>query len=287
MSEHAPAVLKRMLALRRFPTLDRVELREVARLAESVRATTIAAGTVVADPTRAVDAVYLVIDGQLAMHDPDRTWGPDHAFGLLELLARRAAPAPIVATCETRVLQLAAYHLEDVLEDNFGILSATLRRLAGRLASDHVHHRLLELPPCGRPLGLVERLIVLRQLVPFTKARLRALSSIAQSARELTWEAGQRVVDVGHASEELHILLDGTLRVTDGRELAPGDSFGTFETLAARHHELAIDAVTSARTLACSGSSILDVIEDHTELGIGFLRACARALLDRTRTSTN
>lgn len=290
MSDHAPIVIRKMLALRRFPILDDVDLREVAVVAENARALTYPAGAAVVSAGAPVDTVTLVLEGELSSPTTPSSWGPHSAFGMLEALAGRDAAAPVIATTDTRVLQLRAFQVEDILEDNFGILSATLRRFASRLARDRHLARPVDLVDTTA-LGLVERLVLLRQLVPFTDSRLRSLAMVAADAREQTWESHTRVVTAGDRAGELHVILEGTLRMMrDGhvvRELRPGDSFATFETLARSLHELDVETVTAARTLTCSGNTIYDVIEDQTDLGIGILRTCARALLDGTLHTMN
>ena len=284
MSDHEPLLLRRLLELRRFPLLTGAELGELAVLAENAVEIVYPSGARVAEPAR-LAAVHLVLGGQIDA-GPARS-GPYEPFGWLDVLARRPLGAPAVAVGDTRTLRLAASDLTEILEDNFGLLAIALRDLATRTLAARPHgpraRRALSLPGPG-PLGLVERMIALRQRVPFTSARLEALAILAYESEEVIWPAGHIASRCGDPARTAGFILDGELRATPaGREsvlLGPGGMVGVLESLAGLRHTSTVTTVTPVRVLEIASTAIFDVLEDHSELGLAMLATFAGELLD-------
>ena len=298
MSDHDPMLLRRLLELRRFPLFASGELGELAMLAENVTETWHDAGSVIARPST-LGAIHLILSGGIAVGPT--TYGAHNAFGVLEVLARRPLAAPAVAVGETRTLRLTAPDLREVLEDNFGLLLIAIRELAVRTLA------VREAGPLGRPLaasaqlpsplGLVERMIVLRRQIPFVPvplcgqpevlgrtAPLEAIAALAHATKETTWPAGAVMARGGEPPRDARIILDGNVRATradrDPYLLGPGSSIGVLESLAGVHHPATVEVVSPVRALEISSSIIFDVIEDHTELGLAIIEALAGGLLD-------
>ncbi len=262
-----------------------VDPDELATIAENLVETTLRVGTVVAEPGSWINGIQLVLEGRIDEHPHGRSWGPFHVHGALEILAARSARYRAVAATEVRVLRMSAGDVGEVLEDNFGVLRATLKELATRasMASLGPPPRL---PPLPRQLGLVERLIALRHQWLFAGSHLQALTMLAHASEEVAVAAGTVIAKVGEIANEAYILLDG--EATSHRDsvltlLHPGASIGHLALLAGAPHLTTIEATMPTRMLRSRASSIVDVIEDHTDVGMAMLMAIARALLDEAR----
>jgi len=299
MSDHDPILLRRLLELRRFPLLAAAELGELATLAENVVETSHGSGAVIARPPL-LDEIHLILSGRIEAGA--QAHAAHGAFGLLEVLARRPLAVPAVAVGETRTLRLTAPDLREVLEDNYGLLLIALRELAGRTLAGRGGgpwgRRLARAAPLAAPLGLVERMIVLRQQAPFAPtascgpmaiglgrpAPLEAIAILAYASRETTWPAGSVMVRSDEPARSAHFLLDGNVRVLRPdhapRLLGPGSSLGVIEGLAGVHHAAAVEVVSPVRALEVGSAVIFDVIEDHPELGLSIIEALAGELLD-------
>ena len=282
MPDFNPMLLRHMLALRQFPMFATAELAELATVAENVVETSFRAGEVVASAAAMLPGLHLVLDGRI---DAGRAWGARDIFGALEVLAGRRAVTAGVAAIETHTLHLSATDLFEVLEDNAGVLRSVVRELAARMLAAAPTTVAPPPPPClGGPLGLVERLIVLRQQVPFVGARLQGLAALAHASDEVSWPAGTVVVRAGEPAPGSSLVIAGRLRERwdDGtsRELGAGHMIGGLETLAGIGHAGTIETTTPVRALATSATTILDVLEDHPDVGVSMLSAFARALLD-------
>lgn len=296
MPDHDPLLLRRLLELRRFPLLAAAELAELAMVAENVVPASYGGGELVEAPP-GPDAIHLILSGRI---DAGAEAHEAHeAFGLLHALARRPLEAPAVAVGETRTLRLAAPDLREVLEDSFGLLAIAIRELARRtLAARAAPPRPLPRPASfASPLGLVERMIVLRHQVPFAfatsrelvpdwsgrAAPLEAIALLAHTSKETTWPAGAVMARCGEPARDARFLLEGSVLVTrpggDPILLGPGGAIGVIEGLAGVPHAAAVEVVAPVRALEICGSVVFDVLEDHTDLGLAMLEALAGGLL--------
>jgi hypothetical protein len=138
------------------------------------------------------------------------------------MLARRQ-DLHAVASEPTVTLELEDDVLYDVLEDSFEIAVSLIRRLAGmtlevrRRVPSGAYLAPLEgiLKPPGRPLDLVERILMVRRPgSPFEHASLDAVTSLARSTPEVRFKAGRTIWKSGDRSDHALILVSGTVACT-------------------------------------------------------------------------
>lgn len=276
MPDQSPLLMRRMLALRQFPLFGHADLSELAMVAENVGERAFAAGDLVA-PAELLPSLHLIVEGQVEVGA--RLLEAREVHGAIEVAARRPACAPAIALVPTRTLELGASDYFEVLEDNFGLLLATVRDLAARVVPLGDLHRRFAMPFGEGALGLVERMILLRQHIPFSGARLEALAILAHAAREVRWPAGAVVRRAGLPADGSLLVLEGTLRGED-RTLGPGHAIGVLEMLANLPHRDTFAAATAVRALEIQAATMLDVLEDHTEFALSIVETFARALVD-------
>jgi CRP-like cAMP-binding protein len=289
MSDINVRTLARMLRLRHFALFEHADLDELATIAENLVETKVSAGTVIAAAGSRLRGIHLVMDGCIETEPRGESWGAHQAYGALEVFANREVAHTAIAVTAVHTLELLASDIGEVLEDNYGVLLATLRQLAARvLAVASPQPRNLALRG-GDSLGLVERLIILRQQLPFATARLQALASLAHASDEVTCPAGTTITRAGDPATTAFVIASGTAKSTqqgDTRLLGPGAAIGYLETLAGLHYGATIEATTPVRTLRSRGSAILDVIEDHTDVGLAMLATFSRTLLDGSHATS-
>jgi CRP-like cAMP-binding protein len=257
-------------------------------IADNVRESSFAPGHEVAQADARLAALHLVLEGRIEARFGDQvdSWGPREVFGLLEVLANRPMSAPAISAGATRSLRLSAGDAREILEDNFGVLYAVIRGLATRFVSLGARVGDVAIPSQHR-LTLVERLIVLRQLAPFNGSRLHALAAVARNCEELVLPAGHRVATCGQGAD-LSILLDGVvhaerLDADAAQPLRAGASFGAIEAIAGLRHRADLTTSTPARVLRCPAAALIDILEDHADLGLVIVNNIATALLDLPR----
>ena len=275
--------------LRQFPILCDAELGELAMFAENVTEVVLPANTIVASAGSRLDALHLVLTGEIATTGRQRrTWGPHQVFGGLEVLANREASQTAVATVATTTLQLLAPDVTEILEDSFGMMLAALRGLAAAYAMrarQRSHACMLCDVPRAGSLGFVERLMLLRRQRAFSDAPLESLVALAHASEEVVLPAGTLVARAGTVGTSSYVIVEGALSAIDpsgaAREVGPGEVIGHLEALASQPHEETIEVVEPVRALKVEASRFFDVIEDHTDLGRAILAVLAVGLLAR------
>lgn len=287
MPDFNPAVLRRMLFLRQCDMFATADLDELATMAENVVSTTHPAGSIIEPAGAYLSALRFVVEGRIEARD--RHWGPRQVFGALEVAAARPLATPAIATTTTETFELSNTDFGEVLEDNFGVLLSALRDLATQvLALDPSTIRRLRPMPVLRNLGLVERLLLLRQLVPFLGARMQALVRLAHDSEEVRLPAGVILPGDELASGGL-VIVEGTVHTSEpgAHVLGPGDSLGYLEALSGRPVAKTWTSTTGLRALRTPTGVLFDVLEDHTDVGLALVSAFSRALLDRADKRTN
>ncbi len=285
MRELNPKSLRRVLRLRQFPLFETADLDELATIAENLVDTRIHEGSVIASAGARLQGVQLILDGTIETRPHGQSWGPHQVFGALEVFANRRVAHTAVAATDLHTLQLSAVEIGEVLEDNFGVLLATLRTLASRVLAVAPSSRAVKVPATDAPLGFVERLILLRQLLPFTGARLQALTTLAHASDEIIWPAGTVVVQAGDPATSAFVIIDGVARADrdDSSELLDvAAQVGYLETLAGVQHTATIEITETTRALRSGAPAIFDVLEDHAEAGLAMMATFASTLLDAT-----
>lgn len=277
MRESSTTALRKLMGLRRFPLFTTADLDEVATVAENVTERTFAPGSVLAAAGSYPRAMQLVLEGRVESYPSGRTWIGPTVLGALEVFADQPLDAGWIAITDVRTLELSASTVGEILEDNVGVMLATLRELGQRLLARGPDVGSAPVP-AGQPLGLVERLLALRQQLPFKSARLQALTTLAKTCHEVRWSSGESIVSANDRQEFGLIVLEGELALESGATLGPGSSVGLLEAIAGARHQGA-RALTPVRALRTSAAAIFDVIEDHTDVGLGMIAAFASALL--------
>jgi CRP-like cAMP-binding protein len=285
--------LQHLLALRQVAAFATAGLDELAALAETARAVAFEAGAEVAAAGAELGQLHLVLSGRIeavphasaAPHEL-RAWTPHELFGVYEALAHRPLGPRAIATEATHTLQLSAGELGDLLEDNFGVMTSMLRELARRVVAacattGAASGSAITASATGtRPLGLIERVLVLRDHRLLAHAHLQALFMLANLSTEARWAPGSPAVCAGDDADHAIFLIDGALSGDGGKRCEPGDALGLLEMLGGLPHRATAKAIGPTRALLASTAAVFDVLEDHAALGLAMLEALAAALLD-------
>ena len=180
-----------------------------------------------------------------------------------------------------------------MFEDHFDILLSQIRHLAGQILEkrmeiadgSYLASRRGPKPNTRAGLGLVDRLIYLRQGDSFNRINLNALVEMAVRLRETRFEAGTRLWRIGDPSHSAYLLVEGTPQrgSCEGgkREFraGPGYPLGNLESICQipRWYE----AVTETAVVALEGDTgvFLDVLEDHFAMAMDYVSGLAKAVL--------
>jgi CRP-like cAMP-binding protein len=286
--------IEQIHSLRSLFGLQGLSTASLAALAAHTRPLRIPEGARLANAGEPVGEIYVVIEGELSTSRGDKqlgVFGPRSAVGALSAFAHDPRGLDCVATRETVALAMRADDVLEVFEDHFEMLFAVLRAVARETIDTR-----MALPAAGfndniredvacpvRPLDLIERLFCVRESFSVGLTQLDALAEIARTSREVRYPAGTRLWSIGDRSPHMLILVCGVVsaRTQNGMRFrfGPRDIVGSLDMMAAvpRFYDAVVEE--DAVALSHEAEVLIDLWEDHTEMGFGLLQLLAATLL--------
>jgi CRP-like cAMP-binding protein len=279
--------LKSLEALRELPR------DELAVLAQQSRERHFARGTALFRSGEPVGGSHLIVDGKVratGSEHGDTVLGPGEVLGLLTLLSRSEQGLDAVAAADTVTLEIDGDDLADVFEDHFDILHNQLKSLSRRMLAERgrmpdgtylAPAEGLTSPP-GGDLDLIQRLIFMRRNL--RRENIDGLVQVARQAREVQYAAGARLWSRGDSSGFSCVLVRGTVRCAlddEGRHFrcGPGYPLGNLESLAGEPRWYDAVSETPLVTLRVETDVMIDILEDHFEMAIGYLAGLAAGII--------
>jgi CRP-like cAMP-binding protein len=286
--------IEQIRSLRGLFGLQGVSTPSLAALAAHTTPVRIPRGFELATEGQPVDEMYVVIEGELATSragKPLGVFGPRSAVGALAAFAHDRHGYRCVALRDTIALAMRAEEVLEVFEDHFEMLLVVLRAVAresidtrlGLPGAGFSETIRTDIPHPLRPLDLVERLFCLRESFAVGLTHLDALAEIARTSREVRYPAGTRLWSVGDGSEHMLTLVSGVVSAHTQNDthfrFGPRDILGSLDMVAAvpRWYDAIVEE--DAVALSHDVEIVIDLWEDHTELGFGFLQLMAAMLL--------
>lgn len=287
--------VERVLALRAFPGLADVDAKNLALVAELIEERRFSKGETVVAPGEPVRAMHFIRDGTVAIMRngvPARHYGAGDVVGGLAALSGLERGQHIVATTDARTLEIARDAYADVLEESFPILLSTLR---GIMRSVLTARRNLPVDagfraPVGEAMrppptfSLVERVLFLRKLLAYGRARVEALAELARDMTVLQAEAGVEFWKPGDPSSYTLLVWSGIIRCETDRgqvfRLGPDSGVGGVDSIAGQPRWYRAVAETDVVGFRGDTEALIDVIEDHPDMGLDMIQSAARVLLE-------
>jgi CRP-like cAMP-binding protein len=285
--------VERVLALRSFPGLALVDATHLAVMAEVAEEKSFRRGEAIFLPGKAVRSMHLIRRGEVAVLREGiavRTFRGGDIVGAIAALTRSPEGQHVLALTDTTTFEIEITDFEEVLEESFSLLLAALRgtlrsAMECRLQipvdagySSQVH----EAPRVTTELGLVERVLFLRRLNAFGRPRVEALAELAREMAEVHFRTGAEIWRTGEPSPYSLVIWSGVVScVTEsGQRFRFGaDSIaGAIDSIAVEPRWYVATAETDVVALRGESALLMDVIEDHPDMGIAMLRSAAGSL---------
>ncbi len=288
------APVERVLQLRMVPALDRLPPVHLGAIAQRAKERFFRQGAAVLDPLYPVGAAYLVVEGQISLRTGEvdrRVVGPGATVGFLELLSRLERGVEAHAVSDALTLELDwDSHLE-LCDDHFAILQNYLQYLASQLVAYPAALRVgtgpiathVADPRLGDSLDLVERILALGNDAAFSDSSLDAIVELAHHAVAVRYGAGDNLWSRGDEAAGFVLLTSGSVRCGlqggHSRYAEPTVALGLHEALAGLPHWFDATAATPVAGLKIHVDPLLDILEDHLELGMDLMSKLASQLL--------
>jgi CRP-like cAMP-binding protein len=298
------ASLDKALHLRTLPLFGDLPSERLALLVQYATEELIAARTVFQVAGALVDKVRVIVEGDVTCRLPNGTkfhLGADAVVGVSEYFAGEA-PATLTATTDLVVLSIPTEAIREILEDHFDVLVHIFRGLGRTLIRTLRAAPTLagtedppELPPHGDhvALGEVERILALRNTLPFRRASVDGLAALAQTTRIQTFEPGDVLWRGTDDASWLGVIIHGVVECET--PLRPGlfyfsesatNAVGFLDTLGDDKRWYEARATTDVTVLTIQKDDLLDTLEDHFDMALACLAAFSEfglAILARLR----
>jgi CRP-like cAMP-binding protein len=288
--------MERLLHLRTLPILGTLNPEDLGLVAEQARTRVFEKGDRLLRPGEPIGSVLIVIEGRVRLRRGEQVLGhaaPGAAVGGLGYLARDPNGIEAVAETEAVVLELDGDTLDEILEDRFPVLQHLLRETSRRLI-DLWHEAPRECraaqtpmsaPGFKSPLDLVQRMLFLREGLPFIRASASALADLSRGMVELQFDAGTVLWRQGDPGRQVQMVVEGRVTCSSpiegfALEPQPGYPLGGLEAVAGVPRWY--DAVCDSRVVTLSGNAeiLFDLFEDNADVALAYLAQIARVHLD-------
>ena len=142
----------------------------------------------------------------------------------------------------------------------------------------------------GQTLGIVERVLFLREVPIFRLLEPEDLEQIAGLARERLHLVGEFLCREGELGDELFVLVEGEVEVSkqvDGaphvlRTLRSGEHLGELAILREQPRSANVHALIDTRTLVLGGEALRSILEDRPQVGLAMLASLAERMSSLT-----
>jgi CRP-like cAMP-binding protein len=130
-------------------------------------------------------------------------------------------------------------------------------------------------------VGLMERLLALKQVPLFSQLSLEQLEAIQQISSEVEYLANETIVKEGDRGGELYLLIDGkvrifkdygTLKETSINTVSAVGYFGEMAALDDRPRSATVVAAERSRMLRLDGESLKELIRQMPEISFEIMR---------------
>jgi CRP-like cAMP-binding protein len=290
---------EKLLRLRGVPTLRILTTTDLAPLAAAMRSARFEKGEVLLHEDAAPRSFYLLVTGAVTMRRHGlklRTITAPGGVGFLSLHARTAGGTEAVAEATTEAFEVSGDALDDLYEDHFSVLLATLRWVTERLVAETME----EVPPPFKPpddgfdrligdaeLGVVERIFLLRRTIAFKNANVNSIARLVRRMRELRAAPGQVIWRPGDRADSNLFIVKGRMQTTwtnsNGeprvQELGPGYVVGGGESMAGKPRWNELVALEPAVMLEGTREALVDMFEDDLEAAKTFLSLLSTFLI--------
>ena len=288
--------MERLLHLRTLPILGTLNPDDLGLVAEQARTRVFGEGDRLLRRGEPIAAVHIVVEGRVSLQRGEQALGhatPGAGVGGVGYLARDPNGIDAVAETDVVALELDGDTLDEILEDRFSVLQHVLRETTrGLIELWHEAPReclaaqtRMSAPGFRSPLDLVQRMLFLREGLPFIRASTSALADLSRGLVELHFEPGTVLWRRGDPGRQVQMLVDGTVTCSSpiegfGLQPQPGYPLGGLEAVAGMPRWY--DAVCQGPvvTLTANAEILFDLFEDNSDVALTYLAQIARVHLD-------
>ncbi|HHH31057.1 MAG TPA: cyclic nucleotide-binding domain-containing protein, partial [Polyangiaceae bacterium] len=134
----------------------------------------------------------------------------------------------------------------------------------------------------GTMYTTLEKVLLLKSATVFEKVDAEDLAPMAQAAEELSFDAGDTIIEEGEVGDVLYLVNRGRVTVLRGgarlATLGPGETFGEMAVLDAEPRSATVRAEVETSCLAIASEDFYDVLREQVEIAEGVIRMLTHRL---------
>ncbi len=131
-------------------------------------------------------------------------------------------------------------------------------------------------------LMTIERVAVLQRVALFGEVPGHTLVAVARLLEEVSFEAGDAIIERGSVEDWLFVVAEGRIRVHIGErtliETGPGGVVGEFAVLAPAPRSASVTAIEPSLLLRLRRGPFEELLDDRPEIARGVISTLARML---------
>ncbi len=137
-------------------------------------------------------------------------------------------------------------------------------------------------PARGTMYTTLEKVLLLKSAMVFEKVDAEDLAPMAQAAEELSFDAGETIIEEGEMGDVLYLVNSGRVEVLRGgttlATLGAGETFGEMAVLDAEPRSATVRAEVATSCLAIASEDFYDVLREQVEIAEGVIRMLTHRL---------
>jgi CRP-like cAMP-binding protein len=288
--------MERLLHLRTLPILGTLSPEDLGLVAEQARTRIFRKGDRLLRQGEPIGSVHILVEGRVDLRRGNQDLGragPGAGVGGLGYLSRDPEGVEAVAETDVVALELDGDTLDEILEDRFPVLQHILRETSrGLIDLWHEAPRecleaqtRISAPGFQSPLDLVQRMLFLREGLPFIRASASALADLARGLVELRFEKGTVLWRRGEPGRQVQMLVAGRVSCASPiqdfcLEPEPGFPLGGLDAVAGVPRWYDAVCETPVVTLSGNAEILFDLFEDNSDVALAYLAQVSRVHLD-------
>lgn len=282
-----------LIQLRMIPAFEPLSAGQLAALAAEAEEVALASGAPFFEVGQPVDAAYLLVEGSATAVGPDgasAAVSPGEVVGFLETLARAPARTRVTADTDVLAIRLSLDAIRDACDQHFGVLSAVLSYVAGEAARERKAVWVAAGAGAGEgearqePMDRVDRILTLHRSPVFPSGGMDALAELAGHLVERELAPGEKLWPPGDGPEGVFLIASGSVRlesdVWEGSVLLGAGGVPGLVTSLAERSGIRAWADSAVTALYVSRETLLDILEDHSDMAFAFLGRLAGSVLE-------
>lgn len=290
-------VQERLLVLRSLSTFRGLDDDGAAYLAQCARTFTAQRGEVLHEEGQPLDRVWVVLEGALLSSRKGVEIArvrPPFGVGFLSVSARDEDGVRAEVIEPSRLMEIPAETIDELMESNFSYARSALRNMAGNLLdlrgnlpSKEGFVRQGAIPDWPRPMSLVDRLRFYRAKGLLSTVNMEAVVDLARAVQEVPLVEGEVLWDQGASADHAVRILHGRVRCTnqnDGIEVGDDFALGVLEVLSEEPRRYRATVSESGRGLQFTANDFLNVLEVHRSVVQQLISLFARSTLKQGRS---